>query len=78
MNKIIENINRFVTCTAYRNNEPVCTWAKCVRRGGTHYWLTVESGELTGPEISSEDLAGVLEVLEGTGVILNFNNHSGV
>lgn len=78
MNKIIENISRFVTCTAVRGSKPVCTWAKCVRRDGTHYWRTVESGELTGPEISSEDLAGVLEVLEDTGVILNFNNHSGV
>ena len=43
---------------------------------GTHYWKTVEWGELTGPELSPEDLAGVLEVLKGTGVRLDFNNHS--
>ena len=76
MNKIRENLNRFITCTAYRNGKPVCTWAKCARGDGTHYWQTVEWGELTGPELSPEDLAGVLEVLKGTGVRLDFNNHS--
>lgn len=76
MNKIRENMNNFVTCTAYRGDKPVCTWAKCVRMDGTHYWKTVEWGELTGPELSPEDLAGVLEVLKCTGVRLDFNNHS--
>ena len=76
MNKIRENMNNFVTCTAYRDGKPVCTWAKCVRKDGTYYWKTVEWEELTGPELSPEDLAGVLEVLKGTGVRLDFNNHS--
>lgn len=26
MNKIRENLNRFLTCTAYRNGKPVCTF----------------------------------------------------
>ena len=73
---IKKNMNNFVTCTAYRNDKPVTSWAKCVRRDGTHYWKTVEWGELTGPELEPEDLTGVLEVLEGTGVRLDFNTHS--
>ena len=73
---IKKNMNNFVTCTAYRNDKPVTFWAKCVRKDGTHYWKTVEWGELTGPELESEDLASVLEVLEGTGVRLDFDNHS--
>ena len=73
---IKKNMNNFVTCTAYRNDKPVTFWAKCVRKDGTYYWKTVEGGELTGPELESEDLASVLEVLEGTGVRLDFNNHS--
>lgn len=76
MNKIRENLNRFLTCTAYRNSKSVCTWAKCARRDGTYYWQTVEHDELTGPEMEPADLAGVLEVLKGTGVRLDFNNHS--
>lgn len=78
MNKILVSLNQFATVTAYRGTKPICTWAKCTREDGSSYWQTVEEGDLTGPEISSEDLAGVLEVLKGTGVILNFNNHSGV
>ena len=76
MNKIRENLNRFLTCTAYRNGKPVTSWAKCARGDGTYYWQTVESDELTGPEMEPADLAGVLEVLKGTGVRLDFNNHS--
>ena len=76
MNKIRENLNRFLTCTAYRNGKPVCTWAKCVRMDGTHYWKTVEWGELTGPEMEPADLAESLAIIEGTGVRLDFNNHS--
>ena len=76
MNKIRESMNNFVTCTAYRDGKPVCTWAKCVRNDGTYYWKTVEWGELTGPECEPEDLAGVFEVLKSTGVRLDFNNHS--
>ena len=76
MNKIRENMNNFVTCTAYRDGKPVISWAKCVRMDGTHYWKTVEWGVLTGPDLSPEDLAGVLEVLKGTGCRLDFNNHS--
>lgn len=78
MNKIIENINRLVTCTAYRNNKAVSTWAKCLRKDGTSYWQTVEEGDLTGPEIESEDFTDLLEVLKSTGVRLDFNNHSEV
>ena len=44
MNKIRENMNNFVTCTAYRDGKPVTSWAKCVRMDGTHYWKTVEWG----------------------------------
>lgn len=73
---IKKNMNNFVTCTAYRDGKPVTFWAKCVRKDGTHYWKTAERGELTGPELEPEDLAGVFEVLEGTGVRLDFNNHS--
>ena len=76
MNKIRENLNRFLTCTAYRNGKPVTSWAKCARGYGTYYWQTVEYDELTGPEMEPADLAGVLEVLKGTGVRLDFNNHS--
>ena len=76
MNKIRENLNRFLTCTAYRDGKPVTSWAKCARGDGTYYWQTVEHDELTGPELSPEDLAGVLEVLKGTGCSLEFNNHS--
>ena len=76
MNKIRENLNRFLTCTAYRNGKPVTSWATCARGDGTYYWQTVEYDELTGPEMEPADLAGVLEVLKGTGVRLDFNNHS--
>lgn len=73
---IRENLNKFVTITAYRGTKPVCTWAKCTRGDDTHYWRTVESEDLTGPEINPVDLAGVLEVLEDTGVRIDFSNHS--
>ena len=76
MDKIRESMNRFLTCTAYRDGKHVTSWAKCARGDGTHYWKTVEWGELTGPELSPEDLAGVFEVLKDTGVRLDFNNHS--
>ena len=76
MNKIRENLNRFVTCTAYRNGKPVCTWAKCARGDGTYYWQTVEHDEFTGPEMEPADLAESLAIIEGTGCRLDFNNHS--
>ena len=76
MNKIRENLNRFLTCTAYRGDKPVCTWARCVRKDGTHYWQTVEWGELTGPECEPEDLAESLAIIEGSGCRLDFNYHS--
>ena len=76
MNKIRESMNNFVTCTAYRGDKPVCTWAKCVRNDGTYYWKTVEWGELTGPEMEPADLAESLAIIEGTGCRLDFNNHS--
>lgn len=76
MKKIIENLSRFITCTAYRGTKFICTWAKCTRRDGTSYWKTVERGSLTGPEIEPEDLYEIIEVLKGTGVRVDFNNHS--
>ena len=76
MNKIRESMNRFVTCTAYRDGKPVCTWARCVRRDGTHHWQTVEHDELTGPECEPADLAESLAIIEATGCRLDFNNHS--
>ena len=76
MNNIRESMNNFVTCTAYRGDKPVCTWAKCVRMDGTHYWQTVEHDELTGPEMEPADLAEALVIIEGTGCRLDFNNHS--
>ena len=76
MNKIRENLNRFLTCTAYRGDKPVCTWAKCDRNDDTYYWQTVEHDELTGPEMEPADLAESLAIIEGTGCRLDFNNHS--
>ena len=76
MNKIHESMNRFVTCTAYRDGKPVTSWTKCVRRDGTHYWKTVEHDELTGPEMEPADLAESLAIIEGTGCRLDFNNHT--
>ena len=76
MNKSRENLNRFLPCTAYRGDKPVCTWARCVRKDGTHYWQTVEWGELTGPEMEPADLAESLAIIEGTGCRLDFINHS--
>ena len=76
MNKIRENMNNFVSCTAYRDGKPVTSWAKCVRRDGTHYWKTVEHDEFTGPEMEPADLAESLAIIEGTGCRLDFNNHS--
>ena len=76
MNKIRESRNNFVTCTAYRDGKPVTSWAKCVRRDGTHYWKTVEHDEFTGPEMEPADLAESLAIIEGTGCRLDFNNHS--
>ena len=76
MNKIRESMNNFVSCTADREGKPVTSWAKCVRMDGTYYWKTVEWGALTGPVCEPEDLAGVLEVLKGTGVRRDFINHS--
>ena len=76
MNKIRESMNNFVTCTAYRDGKPVTSWAKCVRRDGTHYWKTVEHDEFTGPEMEPADLAESLAIIEGTGCRLDFNNHS--
>ena len=76
MNKIRESMNNFVTCTAYRGDNPVCTWAKCAREDGTYYWQTVEHDELTGPEMEPADLAESLAFIEDTGVRLDFNNHS--
>ena len=76
MNKIRESMNNFVTCTAYRNGKPVCTWAKCVRMDGTHYWQTVEHDELTGPELAPAEHAESLAIIESTGCRLDYNNHS--
>ena len=78
MNKILVSLNQFATVTAYRGSKPVCNWAKSVRGDGTSYWQTVESGSLTGPEISPEDLSETLEVLKSTGVRVEFSNHSEV
>ena len=76
MNKIRESMNNFVTCTAYRGDKPVCTWAKCARGDGTHYWKTVEHDDFTGPEMEPADLAESLAIIEGAGCRLDFNNHS--
>lgn len=78
MNKILVSLNQFATVTAYRGTKPVCNWAKCIRENGSSYWRTVESEDLTGPEISPEDLSETLEVLKGTGVRLEFSNHSAI
>ena len=76
MNKIRESLYNFVTCTAYRGDNPVCTWAKCARGDGSYYWQTVEQDELTGPEMEPADLAESLAIIEGTGGRRDFNNHS--